>query len=254
MVASRHSIDDWLLYFHSFDRKRGVRLMRLSDVFMDKPIRKSKRIFGRILTIGALITGLLSSVIIFTTIYGQYTGTFTLSLQRDALEKGIELSDTFDFKNPKTSLSILPVTEIGDMVEGNLNIEAARNQDGQYMDPTIPYYVAYTFYLRNSGQEVINLYYRLRVVDSYKGVETAVMVKYIEEDLNTLTYSDKNYTKNLDNSYIIDEYITNFLEGHVKKITIFLWFDGELTTPAMIGGGIKLELVYTISSGNEDAS
>src|SRR5690554_2861303 len=104
--------------------------MRISDIFVQKKVKK--RISTRqFLIIGALITGLVSSVIIFVTFYGQYTGTFTLSMQRDAMDKGIELSESVLFTNPRSTLNIQPMEEIGDMIEQDLDVESARNIDGQ---------------------------------------------------------------------------------------------------------------------------
>jgi len=225
--------------------------MRISDIFVTKKVKK--RISTRqFLVIGALITGLVSSVIIFVTFYGQYTGTFTLSMQRDAMDKGIELSDNVLFTNPRSTLNINPMEEIGDMIEQDLDVEAARNTDGQYYDQKVPYYIAYTFYLRNSGKEVVNISYRLRIVDSYKGVEEAVMIRYIQEDLTTGEVSDNVYRKIDGSDLIINEDIIQFLEGRVKKITIFMWFDGEYTTPDMLGGGIKLDMSYAITNAIGD--
>lgn len=221
--------------------------MRISDIFVQKKVKK--RISTRqFLIIGALFTGLVSSVIIFVTFYGQYTGTFTLSMQRDAMDKGIELSESVLFTNPRSTLNIQPMEEIGDMIEQDLDVESARNIDGQFYDPKVPHYIAYTYYLRNSGKEVVNINYRLRIVDSYKDVDKAVMIRYIQEDLTTGEISDNVYSKVGDSNFLIDEQIIQFLEGRIKKITIFMWFDGELTTPDMLGGGIKLDMSYTITT------
>jgi hypothetical protein len=220
---------------------------RISDIFVAKKVAK-KFSTRQFLLLGALITGLVSSVIIFVTFYGQYTGTFTLSMQRDLMDKGIELSDEFAFTNPRSMLTVQPMEEIGDMLEQDLNIEAARATDGQYFDPQVPYYMAYTYYLRNSGKEVINVNYRLRIIDSYKNVDKAIMVRYIQEDLATGEITDKLYSKVTDSNILINEEIFQFLNGRMKKITIFIWFDGFLTTPDMLGGGIKLDLSYTVST------
>ncbi len=226
--------------------------MRISDVFVAKPLVKKRLLTRSFLLIGALITGLISTVVIFVTIYGQYTGTFTLSMQRDALDKGIQISETADFKDPKSILKINPLTEIGEITEANLKIGEARETDGQYYDPDIPYYIAYTFYLKNSGKELIDLNYRLRIIDSYKGAENAVKVKYMEENLSNGLLSDNTYTKPEGKHYIFDNNLYNFLEGEIYKITMFMWFDGELTDISMLGGGVKLDLSFTIISAEQD--
>ncbi|VEU83324.1 hypothetical protein [Acholeplasma hippikon] len=220
--------------------------MRISDVFVSsttKPVRKMTKKF---FLFGAGITGLISGLIAIVTFYGQFTGLFTLTMQRDAMDKGIELSVTRDFLEPKSTLSIEPMNEIGDMLESDIDVDAARNVDGQFYDERIPYYIAYTYYLRNSGKEMVNISYRLRVIDSYKGVDKAVKIRYIVEDLDTGEIRDKTYMKKGDNPYIIDEVLERFSEGAVKKITIFMWFDGEYTDASMFGGGIKLDMAYSI--------
>jgi hypothetical protein len=220
--------------------------MRISDILVPtRSTKKVKKLSSRFVFLGMLITGLVSSIVIFVTIYGQYTGTFTLSMQKDAIEKGIQLSESVTFENPKSILNIQPLTEIGDMTESAINFDEARNTDGQYYDPVIPYYIAYTFYMRNSGKEVVDINYRLTVLDSYKNVDKAVKVRYVSENLDTGEYIDKTYVKG-EKQHIIDEVLNNFIEGHTLKITIFLWFDGELTDASMMGGSLKLNLTYTI--------
>lgn len=220
--------------------------MRISDVFTStakKPVKKMTRKF---FLFGAGITGFISILIGIVTFYGQYTGMFTITMQRDAQDKGISLSMTKDFLVPTSTLQIEPLSEIGDMLGSDINVEAARNVDGQYYDEKIPYYIAYTFYIKNTGSEMVNLSYRLRIIESYKGVENAVKVRFIMEDLETNKMSDKTYQKTKDNSFLIDEELQRFAEGSIKKITLFMWFDGELTDPSMLGGGIKLDMSFSI--------
>lgn len=222
--------------------------MRISDVFTSKPIRTKRKLTSKFLVLGALITGLISTLVIFVTIYGQYTGTFTLSIQKDALDKGIILSETIDFSHTASTLKVKPITEAGEMQASDINVEDARNTDGQYIDPIVPYYIAYTFYLKNTGTEVIDLSFRLRLIESYKGIENALMVRYIQENLNTGQIFDETYLTPLDSQYIINDTINQFINGHVQKITVFIWFEGPLTDSSMAGGGVKLDLAYTISN------
>lgn len=228
--------------------------LRISDIFTSKSVSKSLKLNKKFLFLGTLVTGFTSLLIVFITFYGLNTGDNSITMMRDARDKGIILSDTFDFNNPQPVLIIEPLTEINDMLGSDIDVEAARKHDGQYFDPRLPYYIAYTFYLKNSGYEMVNLTYRLRITESYKGIDRAIKVRYIEEDLDSGVITDTTYQKRDGSNYLMDEDMFNFSEGSTKKITIFIWLDGELTDESMLGGSMKLEMSYAITDldGEDD--
>lgn len=229
--------------------------MRISEVLSSKKPEDNKR---RNVKIGILITGILSLAIIFFTIYGQHAGLFTISMTNEAHDKGINISTSIDFpeEEPLAVLKVEPVIEVGDMLEGNMEQEEAENTDGQYFDPDRNDYIAYTFYLKNTGSEIIDVNYRLKVLKQYKNIGHATFIKIVEtlysEDKTVIKREeDKVYPQiGLSREHEIDIDIKALRPNQIKKFTVFMWFDGRYTDPSMIGGAIKVDWLFSIPSGS----
>lgn len=227
--------------------------MRMSEVL---GVTKKVNTARRITRLGIFLTGILSIVIIAVTIYGQYTGMFVIAITNDISEKGIILSETFDFKNPQETLTIKPLKDVQDITEQMLDIEEAENTDGQYFSKTKnDNYVAYTFYIKNTGKETINIEYQVNILKEYKNVGNAARLKVIntlydanKKEFNNLNRTEKTFKKDPDAPDVLayDEFLL-FKPGEIRKLTIFLYFDGRDTDPSMVGGSIKLEWFFQIA-------
>lgn len=227
--------------------------MKMSEVLGSRKKISHRK---RNVTIGLLVTGILSLTIILVTIYGQYTGMFTISITNEIADKGIILSESIDFNNSKESLSIEPMKDVHDMLEGQLNMEKAEAKDGQYYDEEYHYYIAYTFYLKNTGKETINVNYMINILSEYKNVGDATLIKVVE----SLHVKDNEYIERKEKVFkkpdlgtqrtqrMASEVIETFQPGEIRKFTIFMWFDGDYTDSSMIGGAIKLEWVFAIAT------
>ncbi len=226
--------------------------MRVTDLLVDRP-RTGKK--TRI-TIGLFITGILSIILVFVTIYGQYTGNYLVAITKEAAKKGIAISDSLSFERQGSELLIQPINDTEDILEGFLDIEAAENTDGQYfVQSGEQHYIAYTFYLKNIGDEAVNINYRIRIIDDYKGLGDATFVKIRESTVINGVVSlihDTNYSKALTHSTLIaSEDIFDFRPGQIRKYTFFVWFDGEYSDETMRGGSIKMEWTIGITSAEE---
>lgn len=219
--------------------------MRISDIFKSKE-KPSKKL---IIRMGLIFTGMISLIIVLVTFYGQYTGTYLITMTKEAHRKGIALSETVDFKELKTDLRFNPLNDIEDTIESFLNIEEAEKHDGQYYEEG-QNYLAYTFYLKNTGVEVVNINYRLHITEEYKRLGEATIVKIREYENNNNNFNlikDENYSKiySKENT-IANVTIENFKPEEVRKFTIFIWFDGKYTNKEMMGGAIKMEWTFGI--------
>lgn len=203
-----------------------------------------------------IITGIISISFIFMTVYGQYSGSFLISLSKNTSNKGIILSEEVFFVNPSSTLKIKPVDLMEDILP-SFNLEKIENTDGQYFEnETLQQnYIAYTFYVKNTGSEIVNLNYNIMAYDDYKDLAmgTAVWVKRskVEEDYSTSEVYEKLYSKAYTNDNVItDETIIGFKPNEIYKLTLLVWLNGEgngiQTTPDMIGGALKLEWSFII--------
>lgn len=224
--------------------------MRMSEILgTTKQIQHKKRR----LSLALLITGLLSLIVILVTIYGQYAGMFTISMTNEISDKGIMVSEHLDFLNPKESLAIKPLMDGYDIIESQLNMVEAESTDGQYVDPDADY-IAYTFYLKNTGKETINVNYNIRMISDYKGVGVATFLKVAQSlyDPTESKFIDKTYkvfSKQIaGNDNLASEVIKTFQPGQIRKFTVYMWFDGRYTDETMTGGATKLDWVFAIAT------
>lgn len=223
--------------------------MRTDPIFNLKSEKKSK---SKFVILGLLITGLISFIIIVTTIYGQFTGTFLITMSHDAEQKGIKLSLSEDFIESEEKLSLIPIAGIEDLLEENIVRidEILAGPGGHYEDPDgMDDYIAYNFYLKNTGEEVINLRYYIRIVEAYKKLDDALTV--ILYEVNEDGEPIKEVYRKEGSKLIGEKIIYNFRPQEVKKFTLIAFADGRFSTPEMLGGGVKVTIVFTLDTESE---
>lgn len=204
-----------------------------------------------------IVTGIISIAFIFVTVYGQYAGNFLISLSKETSNKGIILSEEVFFLEPTSILKIKSVDLMEDIL-ASFDIEKIENTNGQYFENETgsQNYIAYTFYIKNTGTEVVNLNYIILTYDDYKDLAmgTAVWIKRskVNEDYSLSEINETLYSKAYTNeSVITNETIASFKPNDIYKFTLLIWLNGEgegiTTTPEMMGGALKLEWSFKIS-------
>lgn len=231
--------------------------MRISDVITTDSQKRNKTSNKTIVSLGLLISGVLLAVIVLVTFYGQFTGTYFIQVKGDADQKGIVLSTSKDFKNPSTKLEINPVMEVDDLLEEHalLNKEKVFETNGQYFDKEIKNYIGYTFYIKNTSSEIIDLNYFIRISHAINGLDKAVKVKLFEWDLNTGVEIERPSSLKSENSNdVLTAKIQNILANGIRKISMFVWIDGEHTDDTMLNGRVRLSFVISIANAEENIS
>lgn len=235
--------------------------MRMSEVFNMNEEKKKKKFLFRF---WFFITGLLSLTIILVTVYGQNTGTFLIGMTSEAADKGIMVSIDPEFTEPKEKLTVMQVDGVEDMMFDWIPLAEVESTNGQYFDDKYNHYIAYTFYLKNIGTEVVDLRYNFQIISDYKDVRKAAFIRIREFSGTTFSslIRDVEYHFNKDTNLIEEEIYTdligdkyneviNFRPGDIRKISFYLWFDGNYTTPEMKGGAFKMSYAIAITSGEQ---
>ena len=232
--------------------------MRLSDVL---GVRRNL-LRRRILTLGVIITGALSIAFTLITFYGQNAGNFVMTVDQDLARRGIALSETIDFEAPTTRLMTNPINEARDLTYSWLKLDEVIETDGQYYDPDYEY-IAYTFYIRNTGFETVDVHYHIRVSDVYRNLDEAVRFLVIEDDTHYRMYQKPDQLRDGElpeyfllpdpfyfhtNSTVMRHVIENFRPGQTKKFSIVIWLEGQDpdTNDDVLGGMMKAHMNFTI--------
>ncbi len=237
-----------------------------------KKVRKRNHIL-RILFVILLLLILLMSISYACVSFVNKAGRFTINLDPDAYNVGISISDTKDFKNPTIMLSGDPVENMDNITkEWILNHKSSSfhnpndptyatfadldNVDGSHNGQN---YIAYTFYIKNTGKEKCGYHASLDILSSTKGTDEAmrVMVYYNGEPTvyGKTPREDNKHDKyawfEIDKTFkdaktVMEISNRNFKVGDMDKYTVVLWLEGwdPECVNDILGGEAKLEMNF----------
>jgi hypothetical protein len=233
--------------------------MKLSTVLTTNKILKRRKFY----TLGLIITFLLSLTFGVVTFYGQDTGNFVMSVDYDAFNRGIILSETKTLEATSSRLMTEPIENAKDITYNWIQVDKVLETDGNYIDPDIDY-MAYTFYLQNNGLETVDVTYSVRITEITKDLDKAIRVMIIEDGVQTIYQRTDEadelgnlpeYQEELPESVeFLNDYtvaritINRFTPQQVKKFSIIMWIEGEDpdTTDEIAGGSIKMQMSFSI--------
>ncbi len=202
-----------------------------------------------------LLVFLVLLYIILDVIYSE--GKFTVILDsNESLESGMAIFDSLNNSHGKRKLEATPIKFMDNIsykwLPENVETEADGSHNGQN-------HIAYSFYVENQGDRVINYHYEVIVDDVIKNVDEAIRIRIYRNGEST-TYAKRNFLDNqperdttpfvdVDNSEgtIILEKVSNFKPDDFDRIPIVVWLEGDDPdcTAALIGGELKMHMVIT---------
>lgn len=240
---------------------------------------KRQRVYRRIVPpIIGVIVAILVIVYVISLLFNKY-GSFTIML-KDTGDRSYSLSlcEYSDFRNPTTRLNsdaAINITNIsGNSLPTNLNdIDGSHNGEN---------YLAYTFYLKNSGELTCSYRYSLIISRATIGIDAAARVRvyytpdYYKAETKATNYGDGSYVDYakpktnangapeidpdnrvmvnfLDGKTVVSKDIDNFAPGDIAKITVVVWLEGDDPdcTDDILGGQFKLDMIMEVIGGYE---
>ena len=112
----------------------------------------------------------------------QMRGYFTINLQDEMFKKGFVLSDTADFSQPVSYLFAEPATDVPCISITSIGADV-NDHEGQHNGYG---YFAYSFYIRNEGEETVDYTWELRIDGESKNISIATWVMVIEDGVMRL--------------------------------------------------------------------
>jgi hypothetical protein len=234
-------------------------MMRLSTVLNVRKLRIRNRIF----TLGIIITGMLSLAFAIVTFYGQNAGNFVMSVDAASRLRGIGLQESEFASVSQPRLMSDPIKEARDITYTWLKLDEIDETEGNFVDIDHDY-VAYTFYLKNSGSETVDINYYIKLTEIYNNLDTGIRVlviqdgeqsMYMKEDIVAPGAEPPYYPEVmpdaqyfLTQSMVMRRTITNLKPGDDVKFSVIVWLEGydPDTTNDILGGMIRMEMVFTI--------
>ena len=185
--------------------------------------------------------------------YNKY-GSFTIKVNKyDMVNQGLSLSETPDFEK---TISVLTADIVYDMtnISGEDLPDNIDKINGNHNGKN---YIAYTFYLHNSGQDTITYEGDLTIENVTKNVDEAVRVAVFTDGDKTV-YGKTKSTGNGKESDCDKEFISanqvmhtkveDFEPGSTTKYTVVIWLEGNDPdcVDDIIGGVIKMQMDFRI--------
>jgi hypothetical protein len=220
-------------------------------------VKKRKR-RSRVIKLALLFLLLLLTIIylILRVIYNE--GRFTITLDsNETLKSGLAIFESLNNSQGKRKLEATPVKFMDNIsykwLPENIDTEADGPHNGKN-------YIAYSFYVENQGDEVLNYWYEVYIDDVIKNVDEAVRIR-IYRNGEYVTYAKKNSiadepeegtvpfrddVKSKERIVIIEQ-VKDFKPDDLDRYTIVIWLEGDDPdcVDAIIGGELKMHMKFT---------
>lgn len=200
---------------------------------------------------------LLVSVIYLVSFFYDRYSSFSVSVNKnDMVKQGLTLSETGEFDKPIARLdadAIKDCTNIsGDNLPENIDMINGEHSGSDYL--------AYTFYLKNTGEDTLTYKYSITISNVTLNVDAAIRCRlYVNGE--SFTYAktkddgsgpENNTEEFLTLSTITEKYIRNFKPGDQTKFTVVFWLEGDdpECVDSIIGGRFKSDMKISIVEGS----
>jgi len=222
--------------------------------------RKSKEvkrhfIVMRVLALLVIILILLISIAYAISYFYDKFGSFTVKVNKyDMVHQGLTLSETPDYERSNAVLNaniVYDMTNIsGEDIPPNVDkINGSHNGDS---------YIAYTFYLINSGDDTISYTGEMNIENVTKGVDEAVRIAVYKNGEKTVYGKTKSSgmgkesdcdSEFLSSSVVMRTSGDKFKAKDKDKYTVVIWLEGNDPdcVDDIIGGTLKLSMSFKIT-------
>ena len=203
------------------------------------------------LAVAVTITAMLSFTLAGSVI--ESSSIFTISLLPGSPEGSaqLSLSETADFANPTTVLGAKGIENMTNISEAWLPADI-EGMDGAHNGDD---YIAYTFYVRNVGEQACTLTEQIQLDSAVLGAEAAIRVKLYRNGVPT-TYAmlgangmpEYATTPFESEEVVCYEEVPGFAPGDTMKYTLVIWLEGD--DPECLdnikGGHVRMSMTFTV--------
>ena len=231
---------------------------KIRDVLeLRRTTKEVKRYFVlmRILALLVIILVLVTAIAYAISYFYDKFGSFTVKVNKyDMIQQGLTLSETPEYDRANAVLNadiVYDITNIsGEDLPPNLDkINGSHNGDD---------YIAYTFYLINSGDDTISYKGEMNIENVTKGVDEAVRIAVYKNGQKTVYGKTKSNgggkesdcdAEFLSSSIVMRTSGEKFKSKDKDKYTVVIWLEGNDPdcVDNIIGGTLKLSMKFKIA-------
>ena len=170
--------------FETIARQLGLSLWSEDSLGLIPLLSRALQTLSGIGLIGlmAVIALILGGVFLYAQMANE-KGNFTINVSGDLLQVGFDLSDTEDFAHPKVRLKSDILKEVNAYTIEDMPDNLDSDYEGSHNLDNV---VAYTFWIRNAGEEVVDYDWYMVLNSVSKNVDQATWVMIYDEGKQTI--------------------------------------------------------------------
>lgn len=211
-----------------------------------------RKLFTRIVKMALLILLLFFSVLYLILYVVNSNGYFTIKLDKNLKsERHILLSSDSEFSAETVEIKVKGLEYMDNITEGWIPFDELISKEGDHSDDN---YIAYTFFVKNDGNENVDYKSKIVIESVIKNVDEAVRVALYtngERKVYAKKAKDGNAEPNtisfLSNRLVMQQDRDNFKPGEIDRYTVIVWLEGKdpECIDDIIGGEMKMAIVIT---------
>lgn len=198
------------------------------------------------------MVGVVAVTYLGSFLYDQF-GAFSVKVNKyDMVSQGLSLSENGEFLAPTSRLTADGVQEItnisGDSIPPDVGNTSGSNNGANY--------IAYTFFLKNVGEETVTYNYNVVLSNITLGLDRAIRVRVYQNGtatdyarMKTDGTGPERGTKPFPAAELAcQEQRQSFAKNDVDRFTVVIWLEGDDPdcVDEIIGGQLKLEMRFSI--------
>lgn len=211
-----------------------------------------RKLFTRIVKMALLILLLFFSVLYLILYVVNSNGYFTIKLDKNLKsERHILLSSDSEFSAETVEIKVKGLEYMDNITEGWIPFDELISKEGDHSDDN---YIAYTFFVKNDGNENVDYKSKIVIESVIKNVDEAVRVALYtngERKVYAKKAKDGNAEPNtisfLSNHLVMQQDRDNIKPGEIDRYTVIVWLEGKdpECIDDIIGGEMKMAIVIT---------
>lgn len=213
------------------------------------------KLLSRVIKMGLLILLLFFSLLYLVLYVVNSKGYFTIKLDKNLkAERHILLSSDSEFSAETVEIKVKGLEYMDNITESWIPMDEVIKKEG---DNSGDNYIAYTYFIKNDGEQKTDYKSKIVVESVIKNVDDAVRVavftngekkvyakkaKNGKEEPNTIAF--------LSNHLIMEQERNGLEPGQIDRYTILVWLEGKdpECIDDIIGGEMKMSMVITEKS------
>ena len=211
-----------------------------------------RKLIRRLIEIFVLIL-IIFLAVVYLFLYVVYEGgRFTVTLDKNlSNRKNIFLSETIDYNSKIRKLAADTIDYMDNISVDWLPENIDDERDGSHNGDN---YVAYTFYVLNTGDETVNYWYEIDVDDTVKRLDEAIRVMVVHNGVKTIYAKEASNggaepgtVKFKNDAVVVLQERKSFKPKTHDKFTIVIYLEGDdpECNNDLLGGEIRMHMDIT---------